>query len=87
MGIRKVFLNKVNSVKICPLCPHNLQKSVDLIVFLGGLVLSVLGIRPKIRGFEPGRERWTFKCNKIRSTTSFGGEVKPSATCRKTTAC
>jgi hypothetical protein len=40
-------------------------------VDLGGLVVSVLATGPKVRGF--------------RSTTSFGGEVKPSVPCRKRT--
>jgi hypothetical protein len=43
-------------------------------VALGGLVVIVLVIGPKIRGFKPGR---------IRGTPSFGGEVKPSVPCRK----
>jgi hypothetical protein len=56
-------------------------------VALGGLVVSVLATGPKIRGFKPGRGRWIFKCDKIRSTPSFGGEVKPSVPCRRFTAC
>jgi hypothetical protein len=52
-------------------------------VALGGLVVSVLAIGLKIRGFRPGRGRWNFRAIKIRSRTSFGGEVKPSAPCRK----
>jgi hypothetical protein len=41
---------------------------------------SVLVIGPKVCGFKPGQGRWEIK---TRSTPSFGGEVKPSAPCRK----
>jgi hypothetical protein len=44
---------------------------------------NVLATGPKVRGFKPGRGQWIFKGDKIRSTTSFGGEVKPSLPCRK----
>jgi hypothetical protein len=33
-------------------------------VALGGLVVSVLAIRPKVRGFDPDRGRWIFKGDK-----------------------
>jgi hypothetical protein len=52
------------------------------LVDLGGLVVSVLATRPKVRGFDPDRGKI-----KIRSTTSFGGEVKPSVPCRRFTPC
>jgi hypothetical protein len=52
-------------------------------VALGGLVVSVLAIGLKIHGFRPGRGRWNFRAIKIRSRTSFGGEVKPCAPCMK----
>jgi hypothetical protein len=55
------------------------------IVDLGGLVVSVLATGPKVRGFDPDRE--FLRVIKIRSTTSFGGEVKPSVPCRRFTAC
>jgi hypothetical protein len=48
---------------------------------------SVLATGPKVRGFKPGWGRWIFKGDKIHSTTSFGGEVKPSVSCRRFTAC
>jgi hypothetical protein len=54
------------------------------VVAPGGLVVSVLDIGPNVCGFKPGRGRWILKAIKIRSTSSFGGEVKPSAPCRKT---
>jgi hypothetical protein len=50
---------------------------------LKGLVVTVLAIGPKVRGFKPSREQRIFKGDKIRRMTSFGGEIKPSAPCRK----
>jgi hypothetical protein len=35
-----------------------------LVIVLGGLVVIVLAIGPKIRGFQPGRGRWIFKGGK-----------------------
>jgi hypothetical protein len=52
-------------------------------VGLCGALVIVLAIGLNVRGFKFGRGRLIFKGDKIRSTTSFGGEVKPSATCRK----
>jgi hypothetical protein len=60
-----------------------LLASLTLHVALGGLVVSVLPIRLKIWEFKPGRGRWILRAIKIRSTTSFGGEVKLSVPCRK----
>ena len=42
---------------------------------------SVLAFGTQVRGFTPGRSE------KILSTPSFGGEVKPSVPCRSFTAC
>jgi hypothetical protein len=53
-------------------------------IALGGLVVSVLATGPKVRGFDPNG---FLRVIKIRSTTSFGGEVKPSVPCRRFTAC
>jgi hypothetical protein len=39
-------------------------------------VIMVPAIVPKVRGFKPGRRRRILRAIKIRSTTSFGGEVK-----------
>jgi hypothetical protein len=47
-------------------------------------VATVLATRTKVRGFKFGRGQWIFKEKKIRSTTSFGGEVKPSTPCLTT---
>jgi hypothetical protein len=40
--------------------------------------LSIV-IGPKVRGFKPAEDDRFLMAIKIRSTTSFGGEVKPSA--------
>ena len=48
---------------------------------------SVLAFDTQVRGFKPGRSRRIFQGEKILSTPSFGGEVKPSVPCRKFTAC
>jgi hypothetical protein len=45
-----------------------------------GIVVIVVATEPKVSGFKPGWGRWI---SKIRSTPSFGGEVKPSAPCSK----
>jgi hypothetical protein len=42
-----------------------------------------LVIELNVRGFKPGRGQWILMTIKIRSTTFFGGEVKPSVPCRK----
>jgi hypothetical protein len=52
-----------------------------MLVF-GGLVVSALAIGPKVRGFRSQRGRGFLRAVKIRSTPSFGGEVKPSAPCK-----
>jgi hypothetical protein len=46
-------------------------------------MVSVLAIGPSVRGFKPLRCDGILKAIKIRSTTSFGGEVKPLDPCRK----
>jgi hypothetical protein len=46
-------------------------------------MVSVLAIGPKVRGFKPGRDDEFSRAIKIRSTPSFGWEVKPPAPCRK----
>jgi hypothetical protein len=50
---------------------------------LRSVMVSVLAVGPKFRGFTPGRGDGFLKAIKIRSTPSIGGEVKPSAPCRK----
>jgi hypothetical protein len=46
-------------------------------------VVSVLAIGPKGCGFKPGRGDGFLRAIKIRSTPSFGWEVKPEVPCRK----
>ena len=48
---------------------------------------SVLAFGTQVRGFKPGRSHRIFKGEKIVSTPSFGGEVKPSVPCRRFAAC
>ena len=48
---------------------------------------SVLAFVSQVRGFKPERSRWIFQGEKILSTPSFGGEVKPSVPCRRFTVC
>jgi hypothetical protein len=59
-------------------------KYAKIVIDLGGLVVSVLATGPKVRGFKPDG---FLRVIKICSTTSFGGEVKPSVPCRRFTAC
>jgi hypothetical protein len=48
---------------------------------------SVLAFSTQVCGFRPGWSDRIFKCEKILSTPSFGGEVKPSGPCRRFAAC
>ena len=48
---------------------------------------SVLAFGTQVHGFKPGRSRRIFKGEKILSTPSFGGEVKPSVPCRRFAEC
>ena len=48
---------------------------------------SVPAFGTQVRGFKPGRSRRIFKGEKLLSTPSFGGEVKPSVPCRRFAAC
>jgi hypothetical protein len=50
---------------------------IDSTVALGGLVVAVLAIGPKVRGFKRGRGLRILRAIKIRSTTSVRGDVKP----------
>jgi hypothetical protein len=52
-------------------------------VAVNGLVVMVLAIEPKSRRFTPDPGRWFLSVIRIRSTTSFGGQVKPSVPHRK----
>jgi hypothetical protein len=46
-------------------------------------VVSVLATEPKGRRFEPKQGDVFLRAIKIRSTPSFGWEVKPEVPCRK----
>jgi hypothetical protein len=48
---------------------------------------SVLTFGTQVRGFKSGRSLRIFKGEKILSTPSFGGEVKPSVPCRRFAVC
>ena len=48
---------------------------------------SVLAFGTQVRRFKPGRSCRIFKGEKILSTPSFWGEVKPSVPCRRFAAC
>jgi hypothetical protein len=50
---------------------------------LSGVVVSVLATGPKGYGFEPGRGYAFLREIKIRSTPSFGADVKPEDPSRK----
>jgi len=52
----------------------------------GGLEVACWPLVPKIAGSHPA-EAVGFLGEKILSTPSFGGEVKPSVPCRSFTAC
>jgi hypothetical protein len=43
----------------------------------------MLAIEPNVHEFKLGRDEGFLRTIKIRSTPSFGGEVKPLAPCRK----
>jgi hypothetical protein len=60
-------------------CPQLLYSPIRL----GGVMVSVLAITPKIRGFKPGWGYGFLRVINIRSTTFFGGELKPYAPCWK----
>jgi hypothetical protein len=66
----EVYFITVANKKVANAQSHALQKKCNVLVSVDfGLTSGT----PKFRGFKPGRERWIFKDDKIRSTTSFGG--------------
>jgi hypothetical protein len=52
-------------------------------VVLGGVMVTVLAIGPRVRASVPAESDGFLRAIKIRCTTSFGGEVKSPAPCRK----
>jgi hypothetical protein len=56
-------------------------------ITLGGLVVACYPLDPRFAGSNPAEDDGFLRVIKIRSMTSFGGEVKPSVPCRRFTAC
>jgi hypothetical protein len=52
-------------------------------VFLGGVVVIVFAIGPKVRGLKPGQRRWIFKGDRNPQHDFIRREAKPSVQCRK----
>ena len=80
--------NYKKNTKFCPI--YQLQVISPLCAIVERLRWSrgsVLAFGTQVRGFKPGRIRRIFQGEKILSTPSFGGEVKPSVPCRRFTAC
>jgi hypothetical protein len=50
---------------------------------LGGVIVSVLAIGPKVREFKPGRGDGSLRVIKICSMPSFRGEVKLGTPCHE----
>jgi len=53
----------------------------------GGLEVACWPLVPKFAGSNPAEAVGFFKSQKILSTPSFGGEVRPSVSCRRFLAC
>jgi hypothetical protein len=56
--------------------------SATLWVALGGIIVIVLAIEPRVRGFKPGRGRWISEGDKNSMHDFLRREEKPSATCK-----
>jgi hypothetical protein len=54
---------------------------------IGGLGVACWPLVPKFAGSKQAKTVRFFRAKKILSTTSFGGEVKPSVPCRRFAAC
>jgi hypothetical protein len=52
-------------------------------IVLSGVMLIMPATEPKVHWLKSSSQKRILRAIKIRSTTSFGGEVKPSARCRK----
>jgi hypothetical protein len=59
------------------------ERRYEALSRFGGVVVSVLATGIKGRGFRTGRGNVFLWAIKIRSTPSFGWEVKPEVPCRK----
>jgi hypothetical protein len=60
-----------------------MNSCMTLLVALGCLMVACLSLDPRFAGSKPVRCRWILMAIKIRSTTSFRGEVKPSVPYKK----
>jgi hypothetical protein len=56
---------------------------LDVGIALGGPVVSVLVIEPKVRGLKPGRERWVYETNKNLLQEFLRGGSNALGPCRK----
>jgi hypothetical protein len=63
-----------------PLQCAKLQLNVS---HVGGAMVNVLATGPEGHGFEPNQGSGFLRAIKVRSTPSFGWEVKPEVPCRK----
>ena len=59
----------------------------NLTIMFGGLGVACWPLVPKFAGSNPAELVGFLKGEKILSTPSFGGEVKPSVPCRRFAAC
>ena len=80
------------SLNFLKLCEDKTRQDVEpaashTVSGFGGLGVSALAFSTQVRRFIPGRSRRIFKGEKILSTPSFGGKVKPSVPCRRFAAC
>jgi hypothetical protein len=74
------LLSNLRCVAAPPSCPLGLY---TFMVALGGLVVACLSLDPRFAGSNTAEDDEFVMAIKIRSTTSFGGEVKSSVPCRK----
>jgi hypothetical protein len=56
---------------------------IMVIQALGGLVLTSFTLVPRFTGSNPVKDNGFLRATQIRSTPSFGWEVKPEVPCRK----
>jgi hypothetical protein len=59
------------------------HKKLQLSAILGGLVVNVLAIGPKVHEFKPSQGWWIFMGDKNLQYAFLQREVKPLAPCRK----
>jgi hypothetical protein len=81
---RDIYIHCVSSARKHRICQYIRNITPKRTRWSRGCVLA---FSTQVRGFKPGRSRWIFQGEKFLSTTSFGGEVKPSVPCRRFSAC